>query len=324
MAKLYPDLSHYHPVRDWSKAKANCPFMISKATQGTNYMDPSLESFIKGCEGNAIPYWLYAYLTRGDELSQAKFLVESCKGKVGSYFVGYALDVEAGNTAPNVKSALDYLAGLGGKTMVYTMYAQYDMYKNIITSRPADCAFWEARYGKDDGTYKPEYAPHSTADLHQYTSMGSCPGIRGNVDLNRIAGTSKKEAWFTTPKAAAVSADTSDKKKSNTLTVDGRWGTATCKRAQEVFGTTQDGCISGQNEGLKKYHVGVSCAKYAAIGTGSQLIKAIQKKVGTTQDGQLGTKTITAMQKWLGTAPAGYISNPSAMVKVLQTWLNEQ
>jgi len=313
--KLYPDISHYHPVTDWDKVKATCPFLISKATEGTSLIDSTLADFISGCEKNKIPYWLFTYLDKGNELNQAKFLVSTCKDKVGDYFVGYVLDVEAGNTATNVKSALDYLDGLGGKTMLYTMYSQYDTYKSIITARPSDCAFWEARYGENNGSYNSKYAPH-TCDLHQYTSKGSCSGISGNCDLSRIAG-SKTEDWFKTASGSGTN-------KKATLTVDGKWGTATCKRAQEVFGTTQDGYISAQPTSLKKYHAGVSCAKYVVGGSGSQLIKAIQKKVGVTQDGKLGPQTIKAMQKWLGTTQDGTISNPSAMVKAFQTWLNKQ
>ena len=37
---------------------------------------------------------------------------------------------------------------------------------------------------------------HSGVDLHQFTSMGSCPGISGKCDLNRLTGT-KDETWFT-------------------------------------------------------------------------------------------------------------------------------
>ncbi|MCD8216709.1 MAG: hypothetical protein LUD01_01455 [Clostridiales bacterium] len=324
MAKLYPDISHYHPVSDWDKVQANCPFLISKGTQGTSYIDTTLDDFIAGCEKKKIPYWLYTYLNKGDELAQAKFLVSACKSKIGDYFVGYILDVEAGNTAANVKSALDYLSGLGVKTMIYTMYSQYDTYKSVITGRPSDCAFWEARYGANNGSYSAQYAPHSGADLHQYTSKGSCSGVSGQVDLNRISG-SKDEDWFKTANATKASNTTSaSAAKKTTLDVDGKWGSETCKRAQEVFGTTVDGYISGQLPSVKKYHDGVSCAKYVTKGSGSQLIRAIQKKVKATQDGQLGPKTITAMQKWLSTTQDGYISNPSLMVKAFQKWLNKQ
>lgn len=64
---LYPDISHYHPVENWNQVKAECPFVISKATQGTGYIDETLDSFIKGCEANQISYWLYAYLNKGND-----------------------------------------------------------------------------------------------------------------------------------------------------------------------------------------------------------------------------------------------------------------
>ena len=42
MSKYYPDISHYHPVRNWDVVKKNCPFLIAKATQGTYYIDKTL------------------------------------------------------------------------------------------------------------------------------------------------------------------------------------------------------------------------------------------------------------------------------------------
>ena len=74
----YADISRYRPVKDWRLVKRNCPFLISKATEGTDYTDPTLDDFIRGCENNEIPYWLYAYLRNGNEPAQAVFLTEVC------------------------------------------------------------------------------------------------------------------------------------------------------------------------------------------------------------------------------------------------------
>lgn len=43
MSKLYPDISHHHPVKDWNKIETNCPFIITKATQGTSFVDSALK-----------------------------------------------------------------------------------------------------------------------------------------------------------------------------------------------------------------------------------------------------------------------------------------
>lgn len=196
MSKYYPDISHYHPVRSWRKVKSNCPFIIAKATQGTSYIDETLDRNIRECERRGIPYWLYAFLNRGDEVAQTRFLVEVCKERTEKHFVGYVLDVESGNTEDGVESALNYLKKQRHKMMLYTMYSEYEKYERIIRQRPKKCAWWEARYGLNDGVYRPRYSAHRGADLQQFTSNGTCPGIPGRVDLNRITGQGKREKWF--------------------------------------------------------------------------------------------------------------------------------
>lgn len=199
---MYPDISDYRHVTDWSKVK--CPFIIGRATQGTGTkttdhllkgVDRYLDEFIRGCEANKIPYWLYVFLENGNEKAQVEFVVKTCKGKIGDHFIGFVLDVEDKNAAGNVKAALDWISGQY-KTMLYTMYAQYATYKAVIQGRPSDCAWWEARYGKNTGSYSSAYPCHDGADLHQYTSVGTYPGIAGQIDLSRLTGT-KPESFFT-------------------------------------------------------------------------------------------------------------------------------
>ncbi len=220
------DISHHKPVQDWVKVKKNVEFLISKATEGTTFIDSTLDSFVEHCEANKIPYWLYTFLNNGDELEQAKFLVSTCKKKVGSYFMGYVLDVESGNNAEDVKEAFEYIKKQSPKTMFYSAYADYNRYKSIIKNRGESCAYWEARYGKNNGEYDAKFAPHSDADLHQYTSEGVCPGIAGKVDLNRLTG-NKKESWFVVGSDSAKPKATT-KKKSNAEIVKevlaGKWG----------------------------------------------------------------------------------------------------
>lgn len=190
----YPDISHWHTVQSWDTVKATCPFLISKATQGTSFIDSYLDTFIQNCEKYKIPYWLYTFLNPGGELAQAEFMVKVCKPMVGPFFRGYVLDVECNNPASGVQAALDYIKTQSQKTILYTMYAQYAKYLPVIMSRGDSCAWWEARYGANTGAYS--MPCHVGADLHQYTSKGVCPGIGPNTDLNRLTGT-KEESWFT-------------------------------------------------------------------------------------------------------------------------------
>lgn len=206
------DISHHHHASDWDKVEKNVDVMITKATQGTSFVDNYFETIVNQCEKRKIPYWLYVFLNKGDELAQAKFLVKTCRDKVGDYFVGYILDVESGSSAAGVKEAMDYLAMLDHKMMVYTMYAEHDKYKNVLADRPGKCAWWEARYGLNDGVYRSKYPCHSGVDLHQYTSAGSCPGIPDKIDINRVTGYGKTLKWFETPKKKKEEESVGEKK----------------------------------------------------------------------------------------------------------------
>ena len=68
--------------------------------------------------------------------------------------------------------------------------------ETLFCERPKNCAWWEARYGLNNGKYNPHYDVHKGADLQQFTSNGFCPGISGRVDLNRITDQGKSERWF--------------------------------------------------------------------------------------------------------------------------------
>lgn len=109
------------------------------------------------------------------------------------------------------------------------------------------------------------------------------------------------------------------------LAVDGLWGTATTKRAQKILGTGSDGIVSQQYSAYRSANPGCLSSTFDWRGNptgGSPLIKAIQKKIGTTQDGFVGPSTFKALQKYLGTGQDGVISYPSDCVKALQKRLN--
>lgn len=290
----YPDISHWKPVANWPQAKKACGFIISKATQGTNYVDPTLDSFIKGCESNGIPYWLYTFLNKGGEEAQAKYMVNVCKGKVGKYFRGYVLDVESGNSAAGVQAALNYLKSLGGKCILYTMYSQYKNYQSVISGRGSNCAWWEARYGVNNGQYNSAYPPHTGVDLHQYTSKGSCSGIGNTVDLNRLTGT-KSEGWFTgsstpapapKPTPAPAPAKKSIDQIANEV-IAGKWGNQPQRQKKlEAAGYNYNQVQAAVNAKLGKKPAPApapkpSGAQYYTVQKGDNLTK-ISKKFGTT------------------------------------------
>lgn len=111
---------------------------------------------------------------------------------------------------------------------------------------------------------------------------------------------------------------------SNQIAEDGLWGPNTTGKAQLQAGTTHDRIISGQDRGdMRKINKGGLQYDTWKIGSGgSQLIRAIQKKIGAKVDGYAGVETWTKFQKYLGTTPDGYASGPSDAVREFQRRLN--
>lgn len=158
------------------------------------------------------------------------------------------------------------------------------------------------------------------------TSYGSGVIANGGAVVKKSYNlTSSYIAGYGRPKYG-VAMNNEDQVRKPQLVCDGVWGKDTTKRAQQVFGTPVDGIISNQYLSYKTLNPGLSSStfewKEKPDKNGSELIKAIQKKVGVKADGFIGTETIKAMQKWLGTIVDGSVSNPSSMVKAFQNWLN--
>jgi len=110
------------------------------------------------------------------------------------------------------------------------------------------------------------------------------------------------------------------------LKVDGYWGPATTRALQKALGTVQDGVISAQNVAYARSNPGLEPTTWqwvaARNASGSNVIRALQAKVGTRVDGVAGPMTFKALQRYLGTTQDGVISAPSNAVKELQRRLN--
>lgn len=112
----------------------------------------------------------------------------------------------------------------------------------------------------------------------------------------------------------------------STLEVDGYWGTATTKAMQTLLGTPVDGVVSSQSEYWKSLNPGLTTGwewVSESAAEGSQMVIALQQKLGVTADGLIGTNTIKALQKKLAAGEAdGVFDAPSPAVKQLQKNLN--
>lgn len=151
--------------------------------------------------------------------------------------------------------------------------------------------------------------------LYQYKNGQRLAG--GEVDFVRTSLADYGQvAWQQTPAVPAAPAAKTTAAVAR-LVVDGSAGPATIRRWQQVMGTTIDGVISGQinNGGARPNLYSVQYGK-----DGSNLIRAVQRRLGLKADGLMGPATIKAIQKHLGVTADG--SFGPATVKALQTRLN--
>lgn len=135
----------------------------------------------------------------------------------------------------------------------------------------------------------------------------------------------RKKGGTTSPKPGAGSKPSKPAKpsKPGKLTVDGKWGTGTTKAIQKILGTPVDGDVSFQPVAFKSQNPGLlSGWKWTSNPRSSNVIEALQGKLGVSADGRIGPDTIRALQRKLGTPVDGKVSNPSVMVKALQENLN--
>lgn len=144
------------------------------------------------------------------------------------------------------------------------------------------------------------------------------------LNASYIAGYGRPKYDTTTIDVPVEEEKKEDKK--HIIDVDGKWGEDTTTKAQEVFGTTVDGIVTDQYKCYEKENPGLISFEWLdnPSSYGSELIRAIQKKVGANVDGHIGPETIKKMQAYFGTIQDGYISNPSDVVKTFQKWLNKQ
>lgn len=167
------------------------------------------------------------------------------------------------------------------------------------------------------------------------TSRGkACPGdkrIRQAIDvvIPRVVALGVSGGGgmsVPTTSTGGSSSTTSSTTPVGDLVVDGRWGSGTTRALQRVLGTTVDGVVSSQDSTWRAQNPGLTTG-WEWLGNrgakGSRVIAAAQRKLGVTDDGLIGPKTIKALQKRLGTRVDGVLDDKSPCIKALQRRLND-
>ena len=314
------DVSEFQGKIDWAKVKnSGVEFAILKLGNiydyDANYKDSKFETNYKNAraQGIKVGAYIYNYCNTVDTLKKGlKWAFEKLGNKkldLPIYLDMEDKDIQGESKATLTKQVNEFAKCVKGEGYRSGVYANVNWLKNELNPDEfdKDISVWVAQYYKEC-QYKGDY------DIWQYASDGKVNGISGKVDMNYFYG----ELGDTKPAKT-------EKPKKHVIAVDGKWGTDTTKKAQEIFGTTVDGIVTDQRAEYKSANPGLIAFEWKSNPTGhSELIRAIQKKVGANADGWIGTKTIKKMQKYFGTVQDGCVSNPSDVVRAFQKWLNKQ
>lgn len=171
--------------------------------------------------------------------------------------------------------------------------------------------------------------------LHKWFASTDCPGAYLESQMPTIAAEVNKllasgattYTWngATAAGGSSVPSPSKPAQSSGKIAVDGKWGQATTRKAQQVFGTVQDGIISNQPYVNRKYLPNAFTSswqfKTGRYSQGSNLIRAIQNRIGAKADGFFGPKSVKKLQHFLGVKVDG--SMGPATVMAFQTWLNK-
>lgn len=181
------DISHWNMKKD-SCTFAQEDFVIIKATEGSRYIDPRMESNVKIAKENNILYGLYHFYSgTASPEEQAKHFIKAIGDNVGNAIL--VLDWEADASLLSSEIAERFLQTVYNLTSVrpliymsYSLVTQKGKWESIANKY----GLWCARYGRNDSKlYKlPSVIPWKVCAIHQYTSRGKSEDIVGYVDRN--------------------------------------------------------------------------------------------------------------------------------------------
>lgn len=183
------DISKYQGDIDFNKASKNIDFAIIRIGYGMyeSQKDPKFERNYEGFKNSNIPVGVYLYsyaLNTEDAKREARLVLNWLNGRnlnLPVYFdiedksqqnLGKKTLTDMCDAFCKTIEAGGYWAGIYANKYFLTTYLDYKKLEEKYT-------IWVAQWN-DINTYSGKY------DMWQYTSSGTVPGIKGNVDLNKL------------------------------------------------------------------------------------------------------------------------------------------
>ena len=187
-------------ISNWQKginvSKVPCDFVITKATQGTSYVNPDCDRAYQQAKKAGKCLGVYHYAGGKDPVAEADFFLANIKGYIGEAIL--VLDWESNQNSKFSQGASwckKWLDRVYEKTKVRALIY---MSKSVCRSYNWDSiapnhGLWVAQYAdnvtdygyiSDPWTDSKGYGAWSGPAIFQYTSVGRLSGYSGNLDLN--------------------------------------------------------------------------------------------------------------------------------------------
>jgi GH25 family lysozyme M1 (1,4-beta-N-acetylmuramidase) len=195
------DVSHWQGTIDWTKvAAAGKRFVFMKATDDTNYIDPTFATNRAEARDNGMSVGAYHFArpdaSPGDARREARFFVEVARPRPGNLLP--VLDIETNDGLDQAgitkwaRAWVDEVRQLTGVTpLVYTSpYGWLTRTGDTRLLSRDGAPLWVAHWGVESPTVPAGNWDGRGWIVWQHSSTGRVPGISGNVDLDVAAGTS--------------------------------------------------------------------------------------------------------------------------------------
>lgn len=197
------DVSIWQGNIDWNAVKSAKDFAFIKATGGDGglYVDGNAYKNYYGAKAAGLPVGQYHFAGAGDPVEEAHFFVAKVSPLEENDILILDWEVSHGDPVGWCKRFCDTVfESTGVRPIVYMSQSRTTAYDWTPVAK--DCGLWVAKYGINNGTLAGAGDINNTGAFSvcawQYTSVGSCPGIAGNVDLNIFYGSVdqlKKYGW---------------------------------------------------------------------------------------------------------------------------------
>lgn len=183
---LVIDLSHWNDVVSFETvARSGVVGVIHKATESTNYFDPTYAGRRAAAADAGLAWGAYHFIRPGSPGEQADWFLDNARPDGNTLL---ACDFEDDAVSLNdVKTFLSIVRDLTGRSPV--LYSGSSIKACLGNDRDAELAayrLWLAQYTSGEPSWPSATWPDWW--LWQYTDSGTVAGINGNVDLDRYNG----------------------------------------------------------------------------------------------------------------------------------------